>query len=43
MFGRRGKEKCKKDNNKKLFDYFILINYKLIFNYENINVISQNI
>ena len=43
VFGRRGKEKCKKDNNKKLFYYFILINYKLIFNYENINVISQNI
>ena len=43
VFGRRGKEKCMKDNNKKLFYYFILINYKLIFNYEIINVISQNI
>ena len=42
-FGRRGKEKCKKDNYKKLFYYFILINSNLIFNYENINVISQNI
>ena len=28
---------------KKLFYYFIPINYKLIFNYENIKVISQNI
>lgn len=44
VIGRRGKEKCKKDNNKKkLFYYFILINSNLIFNYENINVISQNI
>ena len=42
-FGRRGKEKCEKDNYKKLFYYFILINSNLIFNYENINVISQNI
>ena len=43
VFGHRGKEKCKKDNNKNLFYNFILIDYKSIFNYENINVISQNI
>ena len=53
--GHRGKEKYlfiwldvegKKNERKiikKLFYYFILINYKLIFNYENINIISQKI
>ena len=39
-----GKKNERKINKKKNFVYyFIPINYKLIFNYENIVVISQNI
>lgn len=40
VFGCRSREKGEKDD-KNIFCYCILINYKFIINYENIKAISQ--